>query len=559
LEIKKQKMKKQIAISLGLALTAFSSFAQLSINRTIVQQPPYKVGDTLTVNYTVAKGTTTPRYFWLRYQHNNQALILVNNSTTFGQGAQTQTFFTNWNNYSFTPWSGGTDLYSQYNRTPWAYAANSSWNVGQLTVQRVDASIDGALATQKFILGDVSDYANIHKLDMAYAVDATGAYISPINTTSASLSISNSSVSGNTAGLTIRITYPASDASITNLKAVAYPVVNGAAVTSGQPLETKTFNAQGVATFTTLKVGDVVAVYVVPSTGQSYLNNIVTVTDAYKSFLAVSSVGLTGETNFFTYPVLEKKIGNVTIGDTAFTVDDSYYSFAYVMGQNVSANAVIPTSTSTAASLKMLSSKRSTWASGVQDNIVTISSVSQTENFAYGYVGDLDWSNSSDPAVTSVATNSANGSVGSIATNSLKGYTIKTYANSTAYSSTPNANATLSVTSSIANGKVILTTSLSQADLAGLQVIMQYDQNLLTLDNVVFDAGSSVTNFSTHKDGRLTFGSIDQIKTGRIKVGTPYKLIFTPKTNINNTSGLFYFILSDAVDSKGNKVNLIIE
>jgi hypothetical protein len=88
---------------------------------------------------------------------------------------------------------------------------------------------------------------------------------------------------------------------------------------------------------------------------------------------------------------------------------------------------------------------------------------------------------------------------------------------------------------------------------------MQYDENLLTLDDVVFDAGNTVTNFSTHKDGRLTFGSIDQIKTGRIKVGTPYRLIFTPKTAINNTSGLFYFILSDAVDANGNKVNLIIE
>jgi hypothetical protein len=554
LETKKQKMKKHIAATLGLALTAFSSFAQLSINRSIVQQPPYKVGDTLTVNYTVTRGTTTPRYFWLRYQHNNQALSLVNNSTTFTQGNQTQTFFTKWDNYSFTPSNAGSNLYAQYTSTPWNYVANSSWNVGQLTVQRVDASIDGTLATQKFVLGDVSDYSNIHKLDLAYSVDAAGAYISPINTTSASLSIANNNVSGNTAGLSIRITYPSNDTSITNLKAVAYPVVNGAPVTSGQPLETKTFNAQGLAVFTTLKVGDTVAVYVVPTISQTYLNNIVTVTDAYKAFLAVSNVGLNGGSTFFTYPVLENKIGNVTIGDTTFTVDDSYYSFAYVMGQNVSANASIPTSTS--SSIKMLSSKRSTWASGIQNNIVTISSVTQTENFAYAYIGDLDWSNSSDPTVTSTATNSANGSANMI---SNSAYTIRTFSNSTAYSSTPNKNATLSVSSSISNGKVILTTSLTQADLAGLQVIMQYDENMLTLDNVVFDAGNTVTNFSTHKDGRLTFGSIDQIKTGRIKVGTPYRLIFTPKTAINNTSGLFYFILSDAVDANGNKVNLIIE
>ena len=119
--------------------------------------------------------------------------------------------------------------------------------------------------------------------------------------------------------------------------------------------------------------------------------------------------------------------------------------------------------------------------------------------------------------------------------------------------------ATLSVSSKIEGGKVVLTTNLAKADLAGLQVIMKYDESKLTLDNVVFDAGSTVTNFSTNKDGRLTFGSIDQIKTGRIKTGTPYKLVFTPKVPLTNTSGLFYTELSDAVDSKGNKIELIVE
>jgi hypothetical protein len=79
------------------------------------------------------------------------------------------------------------------------------------------------------------------------------------------------------------------------------------------------------------------------------------------------------------------------------------------------------------------------------------------------------------------------------------------------------------------------------------------------LDNVIFDAGSTITNFSTHKDGRLTFGSIDQLKTSRIKVGTPYKLIFTPKVQLTNTAGLFFFVLADAVDGLGKKVDLTIE
>ena len=88
---------------------------------------------------------------------------------------------------------------------------------------------------------------------------------------------------------------------------------------------------------------------------------------------------------------------------------------------------------------------------------------------------------------------------------------------------------------------------------------MNYDSTKLTLDNVIFDAGSTITNFSTKDNGRLTFGSIDQLKTARIKTGTPYKLIFTPKEPLQNTAGLFFFILADAVDGAGNKINLIVQ
>jgi hypothetical protein len=119
--------------------------------------------------------------------------------------------------------------------------------------------------------------------------------------------------------------------------------------------------------------------------------------------------------------------------------------------------------------------------------------------------------------------------------------------------------AKLSVTSTLENGKVVLTTNLTKEELAGLQVIMNYDNSKLSLDNIIFDAGSTMTNFSTKEGSRLTFGSIDQTKLSRIKTGTPYKLIFTPKIQLSNTAGLFFFVLSDAVDAKGNKIDLIIE
>ena len=101
--------------------------------------------------------------------------------------------------------------------------------------------------------------------------------------------------------------------------------------------------------------------------------------------------------------------------------------------------------------------------------------------------------------------------------------------------------------------------NLTKEGLAGLEIILQYDNTKLTFDNISFDAGPSVTNFSTNAEGRLTFGSMDQTKTARIKTGIPYKLTFTPKETITNTAGLFYTVLADAVDGSGNKINLIVE
>ena len=63
-------------------------------------------------------------------------------------------------------------------------------------------------------------------------------------------------------------------------------------------------------------------------------------------------------------------------------------------------------------------------------------------------------------------------------------------------------NAKLSVSSTLEGGKVVLTTNLTKEGLAGLEVIMNYDESKLTLDNVIFDAGSTITNFSTHENGR---------------------------------------------------------
>jgi hypothetical protein len=229
------------------------------------------------------------------------------------------------------------------------------------------------------------------------------------------------------------------------------------------------------------------------------------------------------------------------------------------MGIDVKSNAAIPTNAAPingTANFRWYSGLlNQSWLDGIQKYRVNITSPVQLVNVVYAWGGDLDWSHSSSP--TEIKSRILSGDY----TNSIKGLnlnSVKSMSTNMTYSAVYE-KATLSVTSKLEGGKVVLTTTLTKADLAGLQVVMNYDDTKLTLDNIVFDSGSTITNFSTHNDGRLTFGSIDQIKTARIKAGIPYKLIFTPKTSITNTAGLFYFVLSDAVDIKGNKIELTIE
>ena len=555
---------KRILLLATLVLFSFISEAQIIVNQSI-SAGPYKVGDTLTVTYTVDKGTTKPRYFWLRYSFNNKALTYL--STTWNQGNQSQTYYTSWNNYAFTPAAAvaDTSLYAQYQTTPWGYAVNADWNVGQLAVQRADQSVNGVIATQKYILKDQNTYNNIFKLNLSYGIDsATGANIPYVRTTAGPTTITG--VTGNTSYFKVRVLFPQGyditkhQAQLMQLKSDG----SGDIDWTKPAIASLAFDGSGEALFTTqVKVGDSLGVWVGGATQQAFMNNIVTVTDAYKSFLGVSQTDIAGVPTFFTRPVLEKKIGLITKDKTTFSESDSYFSFAYVMGQDVSAKAYIPTS---AAPVNNVVNYKwhagllnQSWLDGVAKHRVYVTTPTQTVDDVYAWGGDLDWSHSSSPdaIVANINagnfTNKANLTIGDIKTMAM------TSNNSNVYEQAKIESTSLSVVSKLEGGKVVLTASLSKADLAGLQVIMNYDSTKLTLDNVIFDAGSTITNFSTKDDGRLTFGSIDQLKTARIKTGTPYKLIFTPKVSLSNTAGLFFFVLADAVDANGKKVELVIE
>jgi hypothetical protein len=549
-------MKKLLTL-LGILVISIATNAQLTVNQSVTPTTGLKVGDTVSVKYTVARGTTTPRYFWLRYQFNNKALAYV--STTFSQGTSVQTFYTGWSSYKFTSSAANSitakDLYSQYLISPWGYATNADWNVGQLTVQRTDASINGDVATQKYVIKDLGAYTDIHKLDLSYSIDATSAYITPITTDPGTMSLTN--VVGNTSQFKLRVLFP-TGYDITSHTVALFPIkTDGTIDFNVTPIATKVLDASGEATFTTeVKVGDSLAVWMYGATGKTFMNNIITVSDAYKAFLGISQTDIAGVKTYFTRPQLQKNIGQITKSKGVFSESDSYYMFAYVMGiANVKDSAWIPLSTNSGLFKWYSGLLNQSWLDGIPTYKTKVTSSNQSVDMVYAWGGDLDWSHSSDPDV--IASRIAAGTyANSINPNEQ---TIKTFSvQSMAY--TPVIEkATLGLVSTISNGKVVLTGTLTKDGLAGLEVILQYDNSKLTFENISFDAGPNVTNFSTNGDGRLTFGSMDQMKTGRIKIGTPYKLTFTPKETITNTAGLFYTVLADAVDGNGNKINLIVE
>jgi hypothetical protein len=548
---------KKIILFIGVfLLVSLSSFSQLTISQSITPTTGLKVGDTITIRYNLTKGDTivNPRYLWFRYQFNNKALTYL--STEFNQGASTQTFYTGWNNYKFTPNANVSDnmLNLQYGLNPWNYVVNPDWNVGQLTIQRADRSITGLLATQKYILKDQNTYNNIFKIDIATGTDTTGANVGTIYGGGWS-SITN--VTGNTSQFKVRVLFPQGyTISDHNVQLMRLKTDGSGDIDwSQQPITQAALDASGEVIFTSgVKVGDSVGVFVSPASQKSWMNNIITVSDAYKAFLGHAQTDISGVSNFFTRPTFERRIGNVTKNDMTFNESDSYNLFAYVMGQDVSANAFIPTSTAT--SWRWYSGLlNQSWLDGVTKNRVYITAPSQTVDAVFAWAGDLNWSHSSHPDTIAnrIATNNYVNSIND--NNIIKSMSVK----SMSYTQPTFEKATLGITSTLENGKVVLTTTLTKEGLAGLQVVMNYDSTKLTLDNIIFDAGSTITNFSTRDNGRLTFGSIDQLKTARIKVGTPYRLVFTPKEPLTNTAGLFFFVLADAVDGLGKKVDLTIE
>jgi hypothetical protein len=522
-------MKKLLIL---LLLLPTLSFGQIIINQEVVEAPPYQVGDTITIRYTLQNLTGQPdfRYFWLRLQYSNQHLQLVPNSTVFVNASTRQTYFYQWVGYRFTqnPNIGVGELNRQLNEGGYQYLGDPNWNIIQLNAQTPTDFPTGEWVRQKFVIKDQLTFNNIHKLDMADARNSANQQKTPVGSQVLQLSLNN--VSGASSAVTFRVAFPAGydiakhNVQIVNVDANNTPNFNS--IVTSAPLD-----GAGQALITTLQTGKNYYALITPATQQSFMNDIVTVADAYKAFLQISDKGLNLDQNYFTTPI-EYKVGNVTLGDNTFDLSDSYNLFAYVMGINVSQTSTIPTSTS--SNIRFYSGKIDTFNQGVFNGLINITGPSHRFDFGYAWAGDLDFSHSTPKTVTSIANR----------TNRIE---------------TTNRQANTAIATKLVNGKVVVEIKLEETDLAGAQYKIRYDVNKLELEEVVFDAGRDITNFSTPRDNAVVFGSIDNLGTSKVKPGMPYKLIFKTKSTISNTTGLVFIEFAEAVAQNGDKIILNIQ
>lgn len=523
-------MKKLLVF---LLLLPTLSFGQIIINQEIVEAPPYAVGDTVTMKYVFKNvNGTNLNYFWLRLQYSNKHLQLVPNSTQFTAAATSQIYFYEWVGYRFisNPNIGVGELDRQLTQGGYQYVADQDWNVVQLNSQNTTSFADGVWATQKFIIKDQQQFNNIHKLDMADARNSSNTRLSPIGSEVLWLSLNN--VTGAASSVKVRVAFPAGhDISQYSAQVVGISPTDPTKPDFSNFISVQPLDSSGETLFTNLKSGEKYYIMIAPPFQRAFMDNIVTVTDAYKAFLQISDKGLNLDEDYFTSP-LEFLVGNVTKGDMDFDLKDSYSLFAHVMGIDVSETASIPSST--ANTLRYYNGRIETFNQGVINGRVDIVNPSHTFDFAYAWGGDLDFSHSTPLGVNSIANRTNR-----IVVNSRQ------------------ANTTL--TPKLSNGKLEVDVKLSDTDLAGAQYKVLFDTNKLELLEVVFDAGSTITNFSSNTTNSVTFGSIDNLGTARIKAGTPYKLVFKTKSQLSNTSGLFYVEFAEAVSKDGDKINLNIQ
>lgn len=279
-----------------------------------------------------------------------------------------------------------------------------------------------------------------------------------------------------------------------------------------------------------------------------YIPNIHTITDAYRSFKGLNDKGVNGNQSILD--PWEEFTADLNLNGTFDSVD-VWGLLGYVLGLDVNAevseNFCVPEQENgewfhgctsvTKYELYTVEYLTGYFNEGGPDwqPFFTVTDESVTHNFAYWHHGDLDFSHS-----TPYPINNGGG----------KGRF---------FSNKPVAVTSIDMVSRVEGDKVILELNHTGRDFVGMQARIDFDTSILEFENIEYATGSTAMNFTKNVNNELLIGALIKEGDANIEKGRIFRLEFKTKSNVTNTTGLFYFKNTDAVQKDGNKLELNIQ
>ena len=540
-----------------------------------------KVGDTLTVKLQYFEGkdanntAIAPTLYQFDFQYNNKLLNLISR-TWQPTSTSAQKAINSWNGYKFTSDSdkNQNDYDGQY--ASWltndaTYSSDSDWSVERITYQDVTALETGAeFIKYEFIIKDkhntnYTNYANILNANWANYKESDG---TQVGVTGNSTLTDLGSIQGGDAGnVTLNILTNIIDDNIGDGTHFTYKIYNKSDIGSGnQPnqgatvVAEGTYDASGQATVTGLENDVEYFVWNWADQSKDYMDNVVTVSDLALVFKEAIGAGSTpnGTSTTFDY-YIQTFLGNIyhdSPFDATINFSDSYEILAYLQGVSSNNTTYI---TYKGRALQTGGNKSTfgtvdsngSYFAGIDATFKPTDS-NKSFNFVHALMGDVNFSHSWEPDTEGTSIPSSQQANASVARMSM--------AAGSKFSRTAE-EANLDLTSELKDGLVEFTIGSEVEEMIGAQFNIIYDRTRLVLDNVIFDTGNTMTNFSNHieEDGKINIGSFDQNFEATVKTGTPYKLIFVPTVELQNTSGLITFKVNEGVKADGTQIKFIME
>jgi hypothetical protein len=530
-----------------------------------------QVGDTLTVkfNYGKAKDANGADIDATLYQFDLQYNSkLLNKISTTWQTTSTsaQKAINSWNGYKFSVDSNknNDDFDGQY--LSWlssaaSYTSNSDWSVDRITYQDVTALGDGdEIIKVDFIIKDkansnYSDYSNLLNANWVNFKESDGTQIG-VGKGASSFNLSLSNIQGGDAGnVTLSLETNVITNNIGDGTDFTYTIYakgdTQTSITSGQ------FDASGDATITGLENDVEYDVYISIDDQKTYLDDVVTVSDLALVFAEAIGAGdgpngISTTFDYYLQSILANVVGTSIPDGGDINFDDSYEILAYLQGVT-STNTTYITKTGNAYNI---SGRKSTYGDDV-NGIATVSPTfkptdsNKSFTYVHGLSGDVNFSHGFEPTSTDadIPTSAQSTMASSMRVSMAPGQKYQ------------SEEANIDLVSELKDGQVIFSINSDIAEMIGAQFNIIYDKTRLVLDNVIFDTGNEMTNFSNHleEDGKINIGSFDQNFEAVVKTGTPYQLIFTPTVTLSNTSGLITFKVNEGVKADGTQIKFIME